>query len=262
MKHCHKCNIEFSPTSRFCKYCGSDLIDEITIQAPPILSGTTAPSSSLVCVSCGIAHRVGAVFCKACGKPLATPQVPRSQHPNEQIVQTEIPSTVQAIPELQSSPKELLQRRDPDLDRVMARKQMLGLIGSLILFVGVFTPIISLPIVGTMNYFQNGKGDGVIILALAIVSLILTLTKRYRGLWLTGIGSLAVMVFTFVNFQMRMSEMQAQMESQLSGNPFRGLADIAMQSVQIQWGWAVLIVGAGLVIAAAAIKTPLFQDAV
>jgi len=139
---------------------------------------------------------------------------------------------------------------------------MLGLIGSLVLFVGVFTPIISLPIVGNMNYFQNGKGDGVIVLALAIVSLILTLTKRYRGLWFTGIGSLAVMIFTFVNFQMRLSDAQAQVESQLSDNPFRGLADIAMQSVQIQWGWAVLIVGAGLVIAAAAIKTPDFQDAV
>ena len=133
---------------------------------------------------------------------------------------------------------------------------MLGVIGSLVLFVGVFTPIISLPIVGSMNYFQNGKGDGVIVLALAIASLILTLTKRYRGLWFTGIGSLAVMIFTFVNFQMRMSDAQAQIESQLSGNPFRGLTDIAMQSVQIQWGWALLIVGAGLVIAAAAIKTP------
>jgi hypothetical protein len=170
--------------------------------------------------------------------------------------------TVIARESFQSFGQDLFQQRDPDLDRTMARKQMLGVIGSLILFVGVFTPIASLPIVGSMNYFQNGKGDGVIVLALAIVSLILTLTKRYGGLWFTGIGSLAVTIFTFVNFQMRMSEAQAQMESQLSGNPLRGLADIGMQSVQIQWGWSVLIVGAGLVIAAAAIKTPEFHDAV
>jgi hypothetical protein len=153
------------------------------------------------------------------------------------------------------------QEINPERARVMARKQTLGVIGSLVLFVGVFTPIISLPFVGSVNYFQNGKGDGVIILALAIVSLILTLTRRYGGLWFTGLGSLAVMIFTFINFQTRMSEVKAQMETQLSGNPFRGIADIALQSVQIQWGWAVLIVGAGLVIAAAAIKTPQSDDA-
>ena len=263
MKYCQNCNIGFPDTSRFCKSCGSNLSDEITIQALPIKSDATTDSSSgLICQNCGMTHRVGAVFCKACGKPLARLQVSRSQQINGQIVESDTVSPVIASHGFQTSAQELPQRRDPDVDRVMARKQMLGLIGSLILFVGVFTPIISLPLVGNMNYFQNGKGDGVIILALAIVSLILTLTKRYRGLWVTGIGTLAVMVFTFVNFQMRMSEAQSQMESQLSGNPFRGLADMAMQSVQIQWGWAVLIVGAGLVIAAAAIKTPRFQNAV
>ena len=62
------------------------------------------------------------------------------------------------------------------------------------------------------------------------------------------------MVFTFVNFQMKMSDINAQMETELAGNPFRGIADMAMQSVQLQWGWALLIVGAALVITSAAIK--------
>ena len=51
-----------------------------------------------------------------------------------------------------------------------------------------------------------------------------------------------------------MSQAKADMESELAGNPFRGLADMAMQSVQLQWGWALLIVGAALVIASAAMK--------
>ena len=136
----------------------------------------------------------------------------------------------------------------------MGTKQILGLIGSIILFVGVFTPIVSIPIMGNMNYFQNGKGDGTIVLLLAVVSLILVLAKKYRGLWFTGLGSMAVMAFTFINFQMKMSDTKTQMESELAGNPFRGLADMAMQSVQLQWGWAFLIVGAALVIASAAIK--------
>ena len=136
----------------------------------------------------------------------------------------------------------------------MDKKQVMGLIGSIILFVGVFTPIVSVPIMGNMNYFQNGKGDGTIVIVLAVISLILTLAKKYKWLWVTGLGSLGVMVFTFINFQILMSEAKSQMESELAGNPFSGLADMVLQSVQLQWGWAILVVGAAFVIAAAAIK--------
>ena len=136
----------------------------------------------------------------------------------------------------------------------MNSKKISGLIGSIVLFIGVFTPIVSIPIMGNMNYFQNGRGDGIFILILAVVSLVLVLTKKYKGLWFTGLASLAVMIFTFVNFQMKISEMKSHMESELAGNPFRGLADMAMQSVQLQWGWALLIVGVGFLIASAAIK--------
>ena len=136
----------------------------------------------------------------------------------------------------------------------MKQKQLLGLIGSIVLFIGVFAPIVSVPIMGNMNYFQNGKGDGTIVIILAIASLILVLAKQYRGLWLTGLGSLSVMAFTFINFQTKISEVKSQMETDLAGNPFRGLADMAMQSVQLQWGWALLVVGAALVIASASIK--------
>lgn len=48
-----------------------------------------------------------------------------------------------------------------------------------------------------------------------------------------------------------MAEMKKDMEVNLVGNPFRGIADMAMQSVQLQWGWAILIIGAAFLIAAA-----------
>ena len=136
----------------------------------------------------------------------------------------------------------------------MRIKQLLGLIGSIVLFIGVFTPIVSIPIIGDMNYFQNGEGDGTIILVLAVISLILVLTKKYNVLWFTSIGSIGVMLFTFINFQSKISQVKADMDSELADNPFRGLAEMAMQSVQLQWGWALLVVGAALVIASAAIK--------
>ena len=62
------------------------------------------------------------------------------------------------------------------------------------------------------------------------------------------------MLITFISFQSEMSQAKADMASELVGNPFRGSADMAMQSVQLQWRWALLIVGAALVIASAAMK--------
>jgi predicted RNA-binding Zn-ribbon protein involved in translation (DUF1610 family) len=133
-------------------------------------------------------------------------------------------------------------------------KQILGIVGSAVLFLGVFAPIVSVPIIGAMNYFQNGKGDGSIVMALAVISFFLALSKSYKKLWITGLGSLAVMLFTFVRFQTKLAEIKSQMDSDLSGNPFRGFADMAVQSIQLQWGWALLVVGAVLIISAAAIK--------
>ena len=43
----------------------------------------------------------------------------------------------------------------------MTNRQLLGILGSAILFIGVFMPIVKLPVVGKMNYFHNGRVDGV-----------------------------------------------------------------------------------------------------
>lgn len=48
-----------------------------------------------------------------------------------------------------------------------------------------------------------------------------------------------------------MSEARLEMERDLAGNLFRGHADMAVESVQLQWGWAVLLIGVGLQFACA-----------
>ena len=136
----------------------------------------------------------------------------------------------------------------------MNTRQKLGIAGSLLLAAGTFTPIISLPFIGNMSYIHNGKGDGIFILIIAAISLALCLLEKYKGLWLTSIAGLAIMAFTFTNLQNKIHEVKSQMDVELAGNPFRGLADIALNSVQLQWGWVILLCGIGLLIAAAAIN--------
>lgn len=123
-----------------------------------------------------------------------------------------------------------------------------AVIGAGLLFVGVFAPLISVPIVGSVNYMMNGKGDGAVVLLMAIVAAGLALSGRVQHVLWPGLASLAMLAFTFFRFRSAMAEMRASMNAELAGNPFRGLADMAVNAVQIQWGWAVLLLGAILLI--------------
>jgi hypothetical protein len=136
----------------------------------------------------------------------------------------------------------------------MERRSIIGLLGCVALFFGVFAPILKAPIIGSVNYFNNGKGDGVIIMFLAGISLILIFARIFKGLWITGLAAMAFMVGAFIKFQRRLGEMKSSLNAELGDNPFKGIADLAANSVQMQWGWALLIVGAALLIAAAASK--------
>jgi len=51
-----------------------------------------------------------------------------------------------------------------------------------------------------------------------------------------------------------MAEARSSLSSDLRGNPFAGFGELMLETVELQWGWAVLILGAALIIAAAAIK--------
>lgn len=136
----------------------------------------------------------------------------------------------------------------------MPRKKMLGIAGSALMVLGVFTPIVTLPIVGSQNYFQNGKGDGVILLVLAAISLALVLKDQYKWLWYPAIGSLAFLLYGFISAMNMISDFRADLAKDSGGGALSGLAQAAAQAAQIQWGWVILFAGAGLLIAAAALK--------
>jgi hypothetical protein len=215
------------------------------------------------CPQCDFENEEGSKFCKNCNVLLSKPDYSKDNPYTKKNIDEEekIRKRIERDEEIREEERvnaEFIESRRSsehfERGNKKGTKQLLGLIGSAVLFVGVFAPIISLPIMGNMNYFQNGKGDGTIILVLAVISFIFVLLKMFWVLWFTGMGSIALLFFTFFNFQKIFTDINTQTGTELAGNPFGGLADIAMQSVQIQWGWALLIIGAALLIASAIIK--------
>lgn len=128
----------------------------------------------------------------------------------------------------------------------MSKKVLLIISGSLLMVLGAFLPLVSLPIVGSVNYFNNGQGDGVFIVLLAVITAALAFTKVAKFAWIPAALAGALIVFTVVNLVSRISSAQSELSNSLAGNPFAGLAEGLMGSVQIQFGWVVMLVGVGL----------------
>ena len=77
-----------------------------------------------------------------------------------------------------------------------------------------------------------------IVLILAVVSFICILAGALKALWFTGVGSMGVILFTVIHYQVTVSESR-----------------MASAFISIDWGCPLLFMGAALVIAAAAIPT-------
>lgn len=66
------------------------------------------------------------------------------------------------------------------------KSQLVGFVGAITLLIGVFLPVVSMPIVGSISLLNNGKSDGAVLLGLAITSMILILLNKIRLTLVTG----------------------------------------------------------------------------
>ena len=132
--------------------------------------------------------------------------------------------------------------------------QFMGFLGVALLLLGVFSPMVSFPVVGTLTYFRNGHTDALALIGFAIAAAICLAKQRYDWVYGPGLGALLLISITFYSIQSKLSDLKSSMDRELLGNPFRGLADAAMASVQLQWGWILLLLGAVLILSAAQLK--------
>ena len=119
------------------------------------------------------------------------------------------------------------------------------LAGAGALVVGLFLPVFSMSMLGSVNLFGNGGNlAGLVLLACAASAAGLALNGRSQDVIWPAAAACGVLLYVFIRLQWLMAQMRDSLR-ELEGNPFAGLAENAMGSVQLQWGWLVLIAGAG-----------------
>ena len=125
---------------------------------------------------------------------------------------------------------------------VKLNNRMIAFAGSALLVLGLFVPIIQLPMVGSVGLFGDGTNlFAYVLLTLAGLAAFLAAKERtHEAIW-PGAAAAALVLALFISFQIRISQMKAQLAEGLEGNPFGGLASGLMDTVQLQWGWIVLV---------------------
>ncbi len=158
-----------------------------------------------------------------------------------------------APPEWPGQPVHPREQSDPDavdvsgIEIIDDKRKLIGISGSILLLVGDFSPVATLPMAGSISYLHNGRADGIIIAVISVISLYFSLTSNYFNLRFTGLASLVVISTSLWSFHFRIGDLKASLDRQLAGNPFRGLAEIALAAVRLEWGW-VLLMGGGLIL--------------
>lgn len=128
-------------------------------------------------------------------------------------------------------------------------------LGAGLLLLGLFVPVVMMPYVGSQNIFGNG-GHVTPYLFLVPIGLIgfLAFKDQSHDAFIPGVGVGGILLALFVNVQINISYINrtfkanlAELEGSLYAATTPGLSD----SASIQWGWLILIAGAGCVIYAA-----------
>jgi hypothetical protein len=140
-------------------------------------------------------------------------------------------------------------------------RQTLAVTAAILLIVGVFSPIVSFSFVGDVDFFRSGYGDGYILLVMAVASLALAVTGRWKQVLVPALGGLAVILWTFLGVQDTIAEARSGGSAVLAGNPHEGLAAATMASIQWEWGWLLLFAGSGLLVYSAARRDRMEDEA-
>jgi hypothetical protein len=116
---------------------------------------------------------------------------------------------------------------------------IIAALAALIMILGVFLPVVKAPIIGSINYFQNGQGDGTYIIILSLISALIGFEGK--RLWNLFPGILITIILIYFFYNVRHSV--AAMKQTAGDGLFGGLAATMADTIQIQFGWFLMLLG-------------------
>lgn len=129
-------------------------------------------------------------------------------------------------------------------------KRGLTLVGASLILLGAFSPVMNVPLIGPVTLMQNGLHFGWVWIALAGLSVYFGLHDETERVGLVGKGTvIATVCWLLITIFRINNALDQSFASAIGGRAESILVGAAVTSLQFQWGVAVLIIGAGFLIA-------------
>lgn len=125
--------------------------------------------------------------------------------------------------------------------------RILTLVGAAMLAVGVFMPVLDVPKRGTMSLMQV-EWAGVITLVLAAAAAAAALIGWTRHALWPGVGALGLLGYAYQRTNAEIARSRARLNEGIGEDPFAAVRDLAASNSRIEYGWAVLALGAALIV--------------
>ncbi len=137
----------------------------------------------------------------------------------------------------------------------MSRWQIVALLGIAILIIGLFVPIVEVPLKDKLNYYNffHHAYNAKFFLVLMGASAVLVFFRLFKILRMTGGLAFALIIghMIFVGHWVRAEDAKTNAGFH---NVLREVSPWPEHYYRLQWGWAILIIGAVLIIVASLMK--------
>jgi hypothetical protein len=127
-------------------------------------------------------------------------------------------------------------------------RQAVALLGSVLLIVGVFVPILGVPIFHDKSMMALRPYVGMTILGLAALTVLIVLIRKLRWLYVPAVIAVALVAYTPLAMQAQKDSIQSDIKSHIASMP-GGLAGRFVGATSLKYGWTLMMLGAGLVLA-------------
>lgn len=135
-----------------------------------------------------------------------------------------------------------------------------GFSGVFAVLVAQFSPVVRVPDIALLGIRDVAPSESLLFFLMAAFGIVATLLRSEKLILTTGISVLALLGLSFLSFQMKLSDLRSGGASGFRDSPFSSLesmhnstlrlSDLAVQSVQLPWGWMAIVIGGLLLIQA------------